>query len=170
MHPTEPEEFTMRLVESRISVQTRPASRIKILAAAMLLITAAFGSDRANAQATTGQQTISPPAQTFEPPTDAELDRLGMQKLAEMTAMSRHDEICPDAPREWSAAFVILLMKNPPSEEEVEAQEAIRSRYANGLEELNGASCIPSRCKRPTLFFKCWCNANCRRQKTKWCG
>jgi hypothetical protein len=55
-----------------------------------------------------------------------------MQKLAEMTAMSRHNEICPEVPHEWSAAFIILLMKNPPAEEEVEAQErntlALRNR------------------------------------------
>jgi hypothetical protein len=79
-----------------------------------------------------GQQTTSPPAQTSGPPTDAELDRLGMQKLAEMTAMARHNEICPEVPHEWSAAFIILLMKNPPAEEEVEAQEhnmlALRNR------------------------------------------
>jgi hypothetical protein len=57
---------------------------------------------------------------------------LGIEKLVEMTAMSRDDETCPDVPREWSAAFVILLMKSPPSEEEVEAQErdtlALRKR------------------------------------------
>ena len=46
-----------------------------------------------------------------------------MQKLAEMDAMSRHDEICPEVPGEWSAAFILLLVKNPPSEDDVEAHE-----------------------------------------------
>jgi hypothetical protein len=77
----------------------------------------------ANAGTIVDPRTETPPAQTLELPTDAELNRLGMQKLAEMTAMSRHNEICPEVPREWSTAFVILLMKNPPSEEDVEAQE-----------------------------------------------
>jgi hypothetical protein len=91
-----------------------------------------FGANTANAGDDAGAQTPSPRPQTSEPPTDAALDKLGMQKLAEMTAMSRHDEICPAVPDEWSAAYIVLLMKNPPSEEEVEAQErntmALRKR------------------------------------------
>ncbi|HUN95312.1 MAG TPA: hypothetical protein VMU69_03615 [Bradyrhizobium sp.] len=93
---------------------------------------ALIGVSVANVGTASGQQTTAPAAQMFAPPTAAELDRLGMQKLAEITAMSRHNETCPEVPREWSAALIILLMKNPPAEEEVEAQEhdtlALRSR------------------------------------------
>lgn len=46
-----------------------------------------------------------------------------MTKLAEMTALARHNEECPDIPQEWSAAFIVLLMASPPSEEQVEAKE-----------------------------------------------
>jgi hypothetical protein len=46
-----------------------------------------------------------------------------MQKLAEMTALARHNEGCLDVPPEWSAAFIILLMANPPSEQQVEVKE-----------------------------------------------
>jgi hypothetical protein len=102
---------------------------IKIALAGLITL---IGLNAANVGTAAGQQTTVLPAQTFTLPTAAELDRLGMQKLAEMTAMSRHNEICPDAPHEWSSAFIVLLMKNPPSEEDVEAQEhetlALRSR------------------------------------------
>lgn len=50
-------------------------------------------------------------------------EKLGMQKLAEMTALARHNEGCLDVPPEWSAAFIILLMANPPSEQQVEVKE-----------------------------------------------
>lgn len=46
-----------------------------------------------------------------------------MEKLAEMTALARHSEGCPEIPREWSAAFIVLSMAKPPVEEQVEAQE-----------------------------------------------
>jgi hypothetical protein len=99
---------------------------------ALVGLIALFGAKAADAGTATGSQTTASPAQTFEPPTDAELDRLGMQKLAEMTAMSRHNETCPSVPDEWSAAYLVLLIKNPPSEEDVEAQErdtlALRKR------------------------------------------
>lgn len=99
---------------------------------AIVGLLALFAVNAASAGTAGEQQTTSQLARTFEPPTDAELDRLGMRKLAEMTAMSRHNEKCPEVPHEWSAAFIILLMKNPPTEEDVEAQEhdtlALRSR------------------------------------------
>ena len=76
-----------------------------------------------------------PPTQTSKALSDADLDKLGMQKMAEMTAMSRHDDLCPDLPNEWSAAFIILLMKNTPPEDQVEAQErkvlALRDQIGN---------------------------------------
>jgi hypothetical protein len=99
---------------------------------ALACLIALFGADVAYAGEDAGHQTTSPRAQTSEPPADAELDRLGMQKLAEMTAMVRHNEICPQVPDEWSAAYLFLLMKNPPPEDEVEMQErntlALRNR------------------------------------------
>jgi hypothetical protein len=33
---------------------------------------------------------------------------VGLEKLAEMTAISRHSEMCAEVPREWSAAFTVL--------------------------------------------------------------
>jgi hypothetical protein len=99
---------------------------------ALTSLIALFGVDLVNAGENAGHQTTSPRAQTLEPPADAELDKLGMQKLAEMTAMVRHNEICHQVPDEWSAAYLVLLMKNPPAEEDVEAQErntlALRNR------------------------------------------
>lgn len=50
-------------------------------------------------------------------------NKLGMEKIAEMTALARHSEICAEVPREWSAAFIVLLIAAPPTEEQVEAQE-----------------------------------------------
>jgi hypothetical protein len=80
------------------------------------------------------QQTMRSQARSSIP-SDAELDKLGMQKLAEMTAMSRHSESCPDVPDEWSASFLILLMKNTPPEDQVEAEErkvlALRDKIGN---------------------------------------
>jgi len=52
-----------------------------------------------------------------------QLDEAGMTKLAEMTALARHNEGCPEIPQEWSAAFIVLLMASPPSEEQVEGKE-----------------------------------------------
>jgi hypothetical protein len=40
-----------------------------------------------------------------------------------MTALARHDDLCPEVPDEWSAAFTALLMVATPTEEQVEAQE-----------------------------------------------
>jgi hypothetical protein len=103
-------------------------SSINLFLAALI----ALGANMANAGDNVRTKTPSPVPQASELPSDTELNKLGMRKLAEMTAMSRHDEICPDVPDEWSAAFIMLLTKNPPSEEEVEAQErntlALRKR------------------------------------------
>ena len=54
---------------------------------------------------------------------DNNYDRLGMQKLAEMAAVARHNEGCPAAPRAWSIAFIVLVMTNPPPEAQVEIEE-----------------------------------------------
>jgi hypothetical protein len=97
--------------------------RKRSISIAIVGLMAVLGISAAKGGEDTGQQTTSPPVQTWGPPTGAELDKLGMQKLAEMTAMSRHNEICPEVPREWSTAFIVLLMESPPSEEDVEAQE-----------------------------------------------
>jgi hypothetical protein len=126
---------TMRLNEIRTSAQIRSASRAKLVVATMLLAILALSAEKANAQVTEEHPATSPEIKTFEPPTETELDKLGMQKLAEMTAMSRHNETCPTVPDEWSDAYLVLLMKNPPPEEEVEAQErktlALRRRIGN---------------------------------------
>lgn len=44
-------------------------------------------------------------------------------KIAEMTALARHNERCPAAPREWAASYLILLTMAPPTEEQVIAKE-----------------------------------------------
>ena len=49
--------------------------------------------------------------------------QLGMEKLAEMTAMSRHNDHCPSVPPAWSSAFIVLMMTHTPSEAQVEAKE-----------------------------------------------
>lgn len=50
-------------------------------------------------------------------------NQAGINKLAEMTALVRHSEPCPPIPREWSMAFLMLLMMAPPMEEKVVEQE-----------------------------------------------
>jgi hypothetical protein len=45
------------------------------------------------------------------------------EKLAEIAAMARHNEKCPDVPRQWAIAYLILLVMAPPREDQVEAQE-----------------------------------------------
>lgn len=56
----------------------------------------------------------------------------GIKKLAEMTALVRHSESCPPVPREWSMAYLMLLMMAPPMEEQVMELEhkmlALRSK------------------------------------------
>lgn len=37
--------------------------------------------------------------------------------------MARHNEKCPDVPRQWAVAYLILLEMTPPAEDQVEAQE-----------------------------------------------
>lgn len=52
-----------------------------------------------------------------------ELHRLATNKLAEMTALVRHSEACPQVPREWTIAYLLLLMMAPPTEAQVDEQE-----------------------------------------------
>ena len=52
-----------------------------------------------------------------------ELNRGATNKIAEMTALVRHSEACPEVPRPWAIAYLMLLMMAPPMEEQVEAQE-----------------------------------------------
>lgn len=44
-------------------------------------------------------------------------------KLAEIAAMARHNEKCPDVPRQWAVAYLILLVMAPPAEDQVETQK-----------------------------------------------
>jgi hypothetical protein len=44
-------------------------------------------------------------------------------KIAEMTALARHNERCAEVPRQWSIAYLMLLMTTPPTEEQVVAKE-----------------------------------------------
>jgi hypothetical protein len=50
-------------------------------------------------------------------------NQLGIEKIAEMTALVRHSEACPPVPREWSMGYLMLLMIAPPAEEQVVALE-----------------------------------------------
>lgn len=45
------------------------------------------------------------------------------EKIAEMTALARHNERCAEVPRQWSIAYLMLLMTTPPTEEQVVAKE-----------------------------------------------
>lgn len=45
------------------------------------------------------------------------------EKLAEIATMARHNEKCPDIPRQWAVAYLILLMMHPPTEEQVTIEE-----------------------------------------------
>lgn len=45
------------------------------------------------------------------------------EKLAEMAAMARHNDRCPDTPRQWAAAYLTLLLATPPAEEQVLEEE-----------------------------------------------
>jgi hypothetical protein len=121
----------MRSLKRHIPVQAHRAYRSKLFGAAMLLMSAVI-TGSASCEPDNQQRTKQPQGQMPKPLSDADLDKLGMQKLAEMTAMSRHDEACPDVPDAWSAAFIVLLMKSTPPEEQVEAQEretlALRDR------------------------------------------
>jgi hypothetical protein len=106
----------------RSTKQAHCPSRSQVFGAAILLMSAVIVGS-ANGAPDEQQRTDPQATQTSKALSDADLDKLGMQKLAEMTAMSRHDETCPNVPDEWSAAFIILLTKNTPPEEQVEAQE-----------------------------------------------
>jgi hypothetical protein len=44
-------------------------------------------------------------------------------KIAEMTALVRHNEHCPEVPPQWSIAYLMLLTMAPPTEEQVVAKE-----------------------------------------------
>lgn len=44
-------------------------------------------------------------------------------KIAEITALVRHNEHCPAVPQQWSVAYLMLLMTTPPTEEQVVAKE-----------------------------------------------
>lgn len=56
-----------------------------------------------------------------QPPTDER--ELARNKLAEMTALFRHSEGCPEVPREWSIALILLESVNPLTEEQIAAKE-----------------------------------------------
>jgi hypothetical protein len=47
----------------------------------------------------------------------------GNEKFAEIAAMARHNESCPDIPRQWAAAYLTLLVTTPPTEEQVVIEE-----------------------------------------------
>ena len=49
---------------------------------------------------------------------------LATNKLAEMAALSRHSEDCPEVPREWSIALILLESVNPLSDEQIAAKES----------------------------------------------
>jgi hypothetical protein len=97
-------DTAMRSLRKHIPVQAYRPHRSTLFGAAMLLMSAVI-TGRANGASDEHPQTDQLQTQTSEPLSGADLDKLGMQKLAEMTAMSRHDEICPDVPDEWSAAL-----------------------------------------------------------------
>lgn len=97
----------------------------------LLLISAGLSSHHSKNQAS---RTTSPNGWTPESFTHAEFsgglfpshepsNKIGMEKLAEMTALVRHNEICAEVPREWLSAFTVLLVTATPTEEQVVSQE-----------------------------------------------
>ncbi len=52
-----------------------------------------------------------------------ESSRGNRDKIAEMTALVRHNEHCPEVPRLWATSYLMLLMMTPPTEEQVVAKE-----------------------------------------------
>ena len=56
-------------------------------------------------------------------PEDDHLEKLAKQKIAEITAMTRHGDTCAEPPNEWSTAFLVLAMVHTPTEEQVADQE-----------------------------------------------
>jgi hypothetical protein len=68
---------------------------------------------------TLGEAALS--GNVFEPTDNS--DQLGREKLAEMTAVSRHSEMCAEVPKDRVAAFVTLMLTMAPTEEEVQTQE-----------------------------------------------
>jgi hypothetical protein len=117
----------MRVPRIRAGKAKSNKRRVLVYTAGIVLLLV-FGAGIAHQQS---RQRAPGPSDSFsrgvhtpEPrPDDDNYERLGMEKLAEMTALARHNEGCPDVPPEWSAAFIILLMASPPSEEQVEAKE-----------------------------------------------
>jgi hypothetical protein len=49
--------------------------------------------------------------------------KLGVEKIAEMTALVRHNEHCREVPRQWSIAYLMLLTTATPTEEQVVTKE-----------------------------------------------
>lgn len=53
----------------------------------------------------------------------AETTRENRDKIAEMTALVRHSEHCPEVPRLWTTSYLMLLIMAPPTEEQVAEKE-----------------------------------------------
>jgi hypothetical protein len=56
-------------------------------------------------------------------PEEDHLEKLAKEKIAEITAMTRHGDMCAEPPNEWSTAFLVLAMVHTPTEEQVADQE-----------------------------------------------
>jgi len=56
-------------------------------------------------------------------PEDDHLEKLAKEKIAEITAMTRHGDMCAEPPHEWSTAFLVLMMVHTPTEEQIADQE-----------------------------------------------
>jgi hypothetical protein len=89
-------------VEKKLAAQLRPKLRSRLFLAAVIC----------------SFVLPNPRASSAEPIAEAK-----NQKLAEITAMARHNEKCPDVPTQWAAAYLALLMAAPPTEEQVTTEE-----------------------------------------------
>lgn len=53
----------------------------------------------------------------------ANTDSSAADKIAEIAALVRHSDGCPQVPDAWKSAYLAFRMIAPPSEDEIQAQE-----------------------------------------------
>lgn len=82
--------------------------------------------DRSSRAGTRVQPTLAHAADTSREALQSDgdrLDELGRKKIAEIMAMTRHSDMCPEPPNDWSTAFLVLMTLGTPTENQVADQE-----------------------------------------------
>ncbi len=89
------------------------------------------------------------------PPAQADhLDDLGMAKLAEMAAFSRHADECPAIPRQWSSALVTLLILHNPPEQQIDEQEQQALALRDRIGQAKWCKLYETEMKEAFLIFR----------------